>query len=1115
MTDLIRLCGAILAIIVVRAYGFDATDEIEWARLTSALAQNDSAAAQLTLRSWMSFKLVIGALGGLLAAGVFVEWQTAGIGAAFTRFSRLIGGILAAAYTVSHLFTDAQTRAWQDFWQRLVFDAPPFGFLFSWTALEVVLALMVGRWVAEALAWPIVNLFAIARGLTRLAWAIRADGLGRRGRYAEMEESLRKSGKRPRDVLIDVANTAKDAGHYAEAIPRYGAALELRYDEYDAWKLIECHESLDQVSDAMRFRLRHKLASFDPGDVYRAYLGYLAKYPSLGLTLGLSHDELRPMFTRVAAVGWFYSEDEIRGPLDQMYALGFLSEAVIVLKKFSDHSWHERASLHDIRLGRTYEQLGQFEDALALYNQYTLLGDANRCHAALRHWDKVVLYELARGHRADAEAVIMAQGDPVPLRELLTLEPSGKRFAHPLTAVNGADREARILVFRCVGDNFQEALEELAERPESQREHLKLLAQYALDSRGATLARLSLRELSWLCDAAGLVDEAGRIDGLISDRESSAASLEGRRLSEHWERPAYLESNQPLLGVLVAEAAGDRELASACYEVAGGYDRAIEAELAELTDLSQSSGNDQRSRSRDGSRRLARLYLKRGDLANAAASLRRTLRLKSGPWVDDDWRDWEVVAALFTWAGHVDDAKETLAEATARARGERAVPQVVSHLRSWRFHGAARRAARARKAALGARPARAVRQIEEIRRRWVDSEARCLVPNGPRLYTSAGQALAKPRFFVEDVADWFESREAGNPLATIFAMAALARVRPDRCERLTDADRFKGRRIESLLRETELRFDLLTWILDNANFTTLKNIVDAQSGTFVIRRMAEPVWSTLHELSGGVVILECEPCHPPQSLFSTATAMRGGTIIVRPWVHLDATELGSDMEDGEIVVEGDFHGRSLGQRMAGGRIHVMGNATHPHVFVGTEMKEGRISIAGTCLGSGSIGTEMTGGEIRMGGDARGESDTASYLPTWYVGGRLSGGQVRVDGSITAAGAVEIGHKASGGRILIRGDVESREGSIAYGLIGNAYIRIGGRSRVTSVGAYMSGGALDLRGDVDSDVGDQMNGGEIDLEGNVKRISPRRTGGLIRQRGVPITTSRWKRFVDGL
>ena len=62
----------------------------------------------------------------------------------------------------------------------------------------------------------------------------------------------------------------------------------------------------------------------------------------------------------------------------------------------------------------------------------------------------------------------------------------------------------------------------------------------------------------------------------------------------------------------------------------------------------------------------------------------------------------------------------------------------------------------------------------------------------------------------------------------------------------------------------------------------------------------------LSNLGGGNIFLECEPrgsvCH----------SMKGGKVVIPRNINLTEGELGNGMEGGEIVVEGNFYGRSLG-----------------------------------------------------------------------------------------------------------------------------------------------------------------------------------------------------------
>jgi len=80
-----------------------------------------------------------------------------------------------------------------------------------------------------------------------------------------------------------------------------------------------------------------------------------------------------------------------------------------------------------------------------------------------------------------------------------------------------------------------------------------------------------------------------------------------------------------------------------------------------------------------------------------------------------------------------------------------------------------------------------------------------------------------------------------------------------------------------------------------------------------------------------------------------------GNLVACPyWGNLEG------MKGGKITIEGSA-GNYIGEKMCGGEIETKGDAGD---FVGTEMKDGRITIHGSC---GYVGGDMRGGEILIGG----------------------------------------------------------------------------------------------------------------------------------------------------
>lgn len=174
----------------------------------------------------------------------------------------------------------------------------------------------------------------------------------------------------------------------------------------------------------------------------------------------------------------------------------------------------------------------------------------------------------------------------------------------------------------------------------------------------------------------------------------------------------------------------------------------------------------------------------------------------------------------------------------------------------------------------------------------------------------------------------------------------------------------------------------------------------------------------------------------------------------------DVADIGSEMQEGEITVEGDVTGsaghkmedgeitvkgstgRETGQKMQGGQILVEGDTGihlgkemtdgeivvegHAEDSVGYQMEEGRIEVGST---GKQAGIEMSGGEVHVNGDADGQ-----------VAPGMTGGQLTIEGDAGWTGNDAHGNGVlEGGEVRIGGEFELDEDIEG----GKVYEKVGG------------------------------------------------------------------------
>jgi len=132
------------------------------------------------------------------------------------------------------------------------------------------------------------------------------------------------------------------------------------------------------------------------------------------------------------------------------------------------------------------------------------------------------------------------------------------------------------------------------------------------------------------------------------------------------------------------------------------------------------------------------------------------------------------------------------------------------------------------------------------------------------------------------------------------------------------------------------------------------------------------------------------------------SSMRSGLIHVKGNTR---EETGRSMLGGKIIIDGDAY--DCGDYMDGGEILVKGNVIHN---VGHLMGNGKIYIDGDVLAF--MGEAMAGGEIHVAGNA------GSYINA-EIGTKMNSGLITIDGDVRGW----IGDKMNGGVIYIGGNIE--------------------------------------------------------------------------------------------
>lgn len=162
--------------------------------------------------------------------------------------------------------------------------------------------------------------------------------------------------------------------------------------------------------------------------------------------------------------------------------------------------------------------------------------------------------------------------------------------------------------------------------------------------------------------------------------------------------------------------------------------------------------------------------------------------------------------------------------------------------------------------------------------------------------------------------------------------------------------------------------------------------------------------------------------------------------------------IGARMDDGEIVVKGDI-GDHLGAYMTGGKIVVEGNALD---WVGAEMKGGEIVVEGNArnhLGCAYWGdmTGMSGGKITIRGNVSnyiGEKMGGGEIEIFGNAGDFIGTEMK-DGTITIHGSCGfVGGDMKGGVIKVKGSFEVVPGfkKVEDGFEGD--VNVGGKGKIT-------------------------------------------------------------------
>ena len=205
-----------------------------------------------------------------------------------------------------------------------------------------------------------------------------------------------------------------------------------------------------------------------------------------------------------------------------------------------------------------------------------------------------------------------------------------------------------------------------------------------------------------------------------------------------------------------------------------------------------------------------------------------------------------------------------------------------------------------------------IKQIKTAYTKWYDDNER-YIPDTDRIYENARDVTSKLDFLLEDALAFFEGHEFEGPFLEIFTSALVkdALLRED--PRKAESHRFRSTELDKFFREDAL--DKVKWILNHCEFQHNENLKKFKRGTVIIRGGN----ADLYELAGGTIYVECE------TKGTVCFRMKGGMVILSEIVTLADGKLGLAMQNGEIIVEGDFFGESLGSSMEGGTIRIKGN----------------------------------------------------------------------------------------------------------------------------------------------------------------------------------------------